>query len=118
MGLDPEAGWRKRGEVARATSDFEDSVARPTSEMMVVAEVCQLVARRFPWKLHCDGGALLDHRPQGAIDGGGAQGRYCCPRLIQQFSRRHGAIGPSERLGDSRPLPCGSFHVLLITDYQ
>lgn len=118
MGLDPEAGWRKRGEVARATLDFEDPVARPTAEMMVVAKVRQLVARRFPGELHCDRSAVLDHRPQGAVDRGGAQGRYSCPRLIQQLSRRHGAIGPSERLGDSRPLPCGSFHALLITDYQ
>lgn len=110
MGLDPEAGRRKRGEVARATLDFEDAVARPAAEMMVVAEVRQLVARGFPGELHRDGSAILDHRPQGAVDGGRAQGRHCCPRLVQELTRRHGAIGPSERLGDCRSLPRGPFH--------
>lgn len=118
MGLDPKARWRERGQVARATLDLKDAVARPAAEVVVVAQVGQLVSRGFAGELDSDGSSFLDHRPQGAVDRGRPQCGHRRPCLLEQLTRRNGAVRPLERLRDGRPLPCRPFHALLITNYQ
>lgn len=63
MGLDPEARRGKRGEIARAALHLEHAVARPAAEVVVVAEVGQLVPRGLARELHGHSSAVIDHRP-------------------------------------------------------
>lgn len=118
MGLDPKARWRERGQVTWAPLYLENTVARPAAEVVVVAQVGQLVSRGFAGELDSDGSAFLDHRPQGAVDRGGPQCGHRRPCLLEQLTRRNGAVRPLERRRDGRPLPCRPFHALLITNYQ
>ena len=88
-----------------ATGQFEDLVAGPAMEMVVVLLAGDFVAGGLAGKVDGDEPALFDQSLDVAVNGGDAEAGNYFRGLLQDFLWAHRAAGRLENLANGRLLP-------------
>ena len=72
---------------------------------MMVALACQLIARRFPWKIDRNQPTFVDQRLDGSIDCGDPKAGHVTLRACQHFGSAQGTVGVLKDIPDDGALP-------------
>lgn len=107
-----KAWWCEATQVAGTPVNLKHPVTGATMEVMMVAQVRRLVARRAPRNLHQVGRPIVEHRSECAVDSGEAKPRHAPPRLGEDFRRRKRVGSPPQDLVDCVALTCPAFHAI------
>ena len=110
MRLDLKSLWSEAGEVAGTSLHLEHPLARPAPEVMVMAEVCDLVARWLSGEMDGNDDAVLHHGAKSTVHCGRAQLRHGGPRRRVNLAGTQRTARRAQHCSDSGALPGSPFH--------